>query len=86
MGQGDRGSSGNPTLLSLETGGLRMVSINVQGSVNPRDTLVREQGIDGENSSDSWSKYQPSNEAEAKKYATFRRAFQARKDQQIKQQ
>ncbi|KAL7616498.1 hypothetical protein Lser_V15G02342 [Lactuca serriola] len=84
-GQGDQGSSGNPSLLSLETSGLRTVSTNMQGSVNPRDTLVRLQGIDGDNSSDSWRKYQPSNEAEAKEYAAFRRAFQARKDQQIVQ-
>ena len=63
-----------------------MVSTNVQGSVIPRDTLVRFTWIDGEDSSDSWSKYQPSNEAEAKKYAAFHRAFQARKDKQTKQQ
>ncbi|KAL7589609.1 hypothetical protein Lser_V15G41252 [Lactuca serriola] len=42
-------------------------------------------GMDGDDSNDSWIRYQPSNEAEAKKYAAFRRAFQARKDPQIKQ-
>ena len=62
------------------------MSTHVQGSVNPRDTLVRTQRIDGDDSSDSWSRYQPTTDAEIKKYAAFRRAFQARKDQQIKQQ
>ena len=62
------------------------MSTNVQGSVNPRDTLVRTQRIDGEDSSDSWSRYQPTTDAEIKKYDAFKRAFQARKEQQVKQQ
>ena len=62
------------------------MSTNVQGSVNPRDTLVRTQGIDGEDSSDSWSQYQPTTDVEIKKYVAFKRAFQARKEQQVKQQ
>ncbi|CAI9263038.1 unnamed protein product [Lactuca saligna] len=45
--------------------------VKVQGSVNPRDTSVRFQGIDDIDLNDSWSTYQPTNEAEAKKYATF---------------
>lgn len=47
---------------------------------------MRTQRIDGDDSSDSWSWYQPTIDAEIKKYVAFRRAFQARKDQQIKQQ
>ena len=62
------------------------MSTNVQGSVNPRDTLVRQQGIDDEDSNDSWSRYQPTTDAEIKKYAAFKRAFQARKEQRVKQQ
>ena len=72
-------------MLTSVTGGLGTVSTNVQGSVNPRDTSVRYQGINDIDLNDSWSKYQPSNEAEAKKYAAFRRAFQARKARQTKQ-
>ena len=86
MGQGDQGSSGNPTLLTSVTGGLGTVSTNVQGSMNPRDTMVQFQGIDDDNSSDSWSSYQPTTEATLKPNTAFRRAFQARKSQQIKQQ
>ena len=62
------------------------MSTNVQGSVNPRDTSVRYQGIDGEDSTDSWLNYNSVSEADIQKYATFCRAFQARKDQQVKQQ
>ena len=40
MGQGDRGILGNPTLLTLQSGGLGMVSTNMQGSMNPRDTSL----------------------------------------------
>ena len=47
-GQGDRGSPGNPTLLTSLSGGLGTVRTKVPGSVNPRDTLVRTQRIDGE--------------------------------------
>ena len=86
MGQGDQGSPGNPTLLPSFTGGLGTVSTHVQGSVNPRDTLVRTQRIDGDDSSDSWSRYQPTTDAEIKKYDAFKRAFQAHKEQQVKQQ
>ena len=61
------------------------MSTIVQGTVDPRDTSVRFQGIDDIDLNDSWSTYKPSNEGEAKKYATFRREFQARKDWQTKQ-
>lgn len=39
-GQGDQGSSGNPTLPLLQSSGLGMVRTVVQGSTNPGDTLV----------------------------------------------
>lgn len=84
-GQGDRGSSGNPTPLSSFPGGLGTVSTIVQGSMDPRDTSVLYQGIDDIDLNDSWSKYKTNNEAELKKYVAFRRAFQARKDRQTKQ-
>ena len=57
----------------------------VQGSVNPRDTLVRFQGIGDIDLNNSWSTYKPSNEAKGKKYDAFCSAFQAWKDRQTKQ-
>ena len=85
MGQGDQGCFENPTLLPSFLGGLGTVSTNVQGSVIPRDTSVRFQGINGIESDNSWAHHKPTTEAKAKKYVAFRRAFQARKYQEIKQ-
>ena len=80
MGQGDRGSLGNHTLLPSFPGGLGTVSTIVQGSVDPRDTSMRYKGFDGEDSDDSWLNYNLVTEAKIQKYAAFCRAFQARKD------
>ena len=61
------------------------MSTTVQGSVNPRAAPVRTEGIDGDNSNDTWTQERPTTESGIRKYEAFWRAFQARKDQQTKQ-
>lgn len=51
--QGEQGISGNPTLLTLISGGLGTVSTTVPGSVIPGDTPMRTEGINDEPSDDS---------------------------------
>lgn len=85
-GQGHHRSLGNPTSPTLHARSFGVVSINVQGSTKPWDTPVRLQEFDGYNSDDSWKRYQTNTESKVKKYEAFCRAFQARKDQQMKQQ
>ena len=62
LGQGDQGSSGNPIPPTLQSSVLGVGSTNVQGTTNPRDTLVR-QGLDRYNTDDSWYRYHPCNES-----------------------
>ena len=83
--QGDRGSLGNPTMLTLQSGGLGMVITNVQVSTKSGTPRSETKVFDGYNSDDSWTLEHPTTESGIKKYEAFRRAFQAIKDKQSKQ-
>ena len=84
LSHGYEGSLGNPFPSELRSSGLGMQSTNVQGTMNPRHTSMR-QGFDGYTSDDSWTRYRPSTESGIIKYKAFKRAVQARKAQQVQE-
>lgn len=58
----------------------------VEGTSNPGDTSMQNQGLDRYQSDDSWAQDLPITESGIQKYEAFQRAFKGRKHQQIQPQ